>query len=148
MALLKYLKREKDPLPDKENCPLLTEKELNSANAKVKDCLKRELSKARTLLTRGKYNDYTPEQRAQIGKYAAKNGPTRAAKHFSKLMSRNIPKPTARRLKTEYLSKLQALREVQDVNDETPLTVKSLPREDHCFLAKLWIKLYRTTSRP
>ena len=55
MALLKYLKREKDPLPDKENCPLLTEKELKSANEKVKDCLKRKLSKARTLMTRGKY---------------------------------------------------------------------------------------------
>ena len=94
------MKREKDPLPDKENCPLLTEKELKSANAKVKDCLKRELSKARTPMTRGKYNDYTPEQRAQIGKCAAENGPTRAAKHFSKLMSRNIPEPTARRLKT------------------------------------------------
>ena len=38
--------------------------------------------------TRGKYDDYTPEQRAQIGKYAAENGPTRAAKHFSQLWKR------------------------------------------------------------
>ena len=45
-------------------------------------------------------------------------------------MSRNVPEPTARRLKTEYLSKLRALREVQDVDDETPLTVKSLPTKE------------------
>ena len=69
MALLKYLKREKepldplDPLPDKQSCPSLTEKELKSANEKVKDCLKRDSNKAQTP-TRGKYNDYTPEQRA------------------------------------------------------------------------------------
>ena len=97
---------------------------------KVKDCLKKESSKTRTPTTRGKYNGYKPEQRAQIGKYAAENGPTRAAKHFSKHMSRNIPEPTARRLKTKYLSKLRALQEVQDVNDETPLTVKSLPTKE------------------
>lgn len=61
----------------------MIEKDFNSANAKVKDCLKRESSKALTLTTRGKYNDYTPEERAQIGKYAEENGPTRATKHFS-----------------------------------------------------------------
>ena len=30
---------------------------------------------------RGKYNSYSPEQRAGIGKYAAENGATHAAKH-------------------------------------------------------------------
>ena len=29
------------------------------------------MSKARTLTTRGKYNDYTPEEKAQISKYTA-----------------------------------------------------------------------------
>ena len=129
-SAVEVLEERKDPLPDKENCPLLTEKELKSANTKVKDCLKRESSKTRTPTTRGKYNGYKPEQRAQIGKYTAENGPTRAAKHFSKLMSKNIPEPTAKRLKTEYLSKLRALQEVQDVNDETPLTVKNLPTKE------------------
>ena len=84
MALLKYFEREKDPLPDKQNCPSLTEKDLKSANEKVKDCLKKESSKAQTPTTRGKLVKrlYTPEQRAQIRKYAAENGPTRAAKHL------------------------------------------------------------------
>ena len=36
---------------------------------------------------RTKYNDYTPEQRAEIGRYAAENGPTRAATHFSRVLN-------------------------------------------------------------
>ena len=33
--------------------------------------------------SQGKYNYYTPQQRAKIGKYAAENDPMRAAKHFT-----------------------------------------------------------------
>ena len=58
----------------------------------MKDYLKSESSKAQIPMTRGKY-DYT---QIQIGKYAAENGPTRATKHFSQLMSRNVTEPTAR----------------------------------------------------
>ena len=32
---------------------------------------------------RGKYNSYTPEQRAEIGKYAVENGATNAAKRYT-----------------------------------------------------------------
>ena len=32
-----------------------------------------------------------------IGRYAAENGPTHTSKHFLKLLSKNISKPTARR---------------------------------------------------
>ena len=32
----------------------------------------------------GKYNGYTPEERAQISKYALENGNTRAVRHFFK----------------------------------------------------------------
>ena len=58
---------------------------MKSANKMVKDSLEKGLSKVRAPTSRGKYHDYTraPEQRAQIGKYAAENGPTKAAKHFS-----------------------------------------------------------------
>ena len=38
----------------------------------------------------GKYNEYTPEERAQIGKFAAEHGPTKAVRHFSKLLSRKV----------------------------------------------------------
>ena len=103
MALLKYFKREKEGPPDGKTCPSLTQDDLQAANAHVRKVLDdgadlREVQPK----TRGKYN-YTPEQRAQIGKYAAENGPTRAAKHFSQLWKRKVPEPTARRLKAQYL---------------------------------------------
>lgn len=34
---------------------------------------------------RGKYNSYTPEQRANVGKYTAENGPANAAAHFTRI---------------------------------------------------------------
>ena len=36
---------------------------------------------------RGQYNVYTAKERAQIGKYAAENGPAAAVMHFSKALS-------------------------------------------------------------
>ena len=47
-----------------------------------------------------KYNTYTPQQRAEIGKYATEYGNTTAVKHFSQTLGCNISKSTARRLKT------------------------------------------------
>ena len=46
-------------------------------------------------VTRGAYTDYTPEDRAKIGRYAAENGPARATRHFT------MPETTGRRLKSE-----------------------------------------------
>ena len=44
-----------------------------------------------------------------IGRYAAENGPTRASKHFLKLLRKNISESTTRRFKKEYLLKLKEL---------------------------------------
>ena len=60
---------------------------------------------------RGKYNDYTAEERAKIGKYAAENGPARAVRHFSKILNKKLPETTARRLKSEYLLAMKAVVE-------------------------------------
>ena len=46
-------------------------------------------------VTRGTYTDYTPEDRAKIGRYAAENGPARVTRHFA------MPETTGRRLKSE-----------------------------------------------
>ncbi len=35
---------------------------------------------------RGKYNRYSPEDRAKIGTYAVENGASKAARHYSKIM--------------------------------------------------------------
>ena len=53
--------------------------------------------------SRGKHNFYTAQLRAQVGKYAAEHGPTKAAVHFSPLWKSSINESTARQLQLEYL---------------------------------------------
>ena len=64
---------------------------------KVGEAVMQAMSKIRTK-SRGKYNSYTPWQRAQIGQYAAENVSTKAAVHFSSLWKLNINESTSRRL--------------------------------------------------
>ena len=52
------------------------------------------------------YNEYSAKERADIGKYAAENGATKACKHFIRTLGKTIPESTARRLKSEYLAAL------------------------------------------
>ena len=40
-----------------------------------------------------KYNEYTPEQRVEIGRYVAENGPTRPTKHVFHVLNTNVPEP-------------------------------------------------------
>ena len=77
----------------------LTQKDLEKANAKVKRSIEREAAKPQKASPQGKYNDYTPQERAWIGKHAAENGPTKAAKHFSQVLNQKVPETTVRRLK-------------------------------------------------
>ena len=51
--------------------------------------------------TRGACIDYTPKDRAKIGRYVAENGPARVTRCFV------VPETTVRRLKAEYLQKLK-----------------------------------------
>ena len=102
MALLKFFKL-KDRLPDNIGTSVISRKEVEAANKEVTNALQSAAENGR----RGKYNSYTPEQRAKIGKYAAENGPTNAAKHFTSRWGININESTARRLKSEYLEKLK-----------------------------------------
>ena len=69
-------------LPGNPHCKStsLTDTDLKAANEGVKRCVEdANVNRTEPTAKRGKYNDYTPEQRAQIGKYTAENGPTRAA---------------------------------------------------------------------
>lgn len=58
---------------------------------------------------RRKYNKYS---RAKIGKYAAENGASRAARHYSKVMGVVINESTVRKMKSEYLEKLKTVKDV------------------------------------
>ena len=104
MTLLKYLTKTASGLPGKHHCKSasLTITKLKAVNEGVKRCAEdANINGTEPTAKRGKYNDYTPEQCTQIGKYTAENGPTRAVKHFS------VPDSTVRRLKGAYLQQVR-----------------------------------------
>ena len=78
----------------------LTKKDVDSANNVETALAEKQATTSRVGL---KYNTYMPQQRAEIGKYAAEYGNTRAAKHFSTVLDCKILESTARRLKKEYI---------------------------------------------
>ena len=73
MPLFKYFSRETS-----------TTKASSSLTIKEKEIVRVFVKNAENQ-GRGKYNDYTPEERAAIGMYVAENGPGRACKHFTKV---------------------------------------------------------------
>ena len=76
MALYKHFKKETDC-----NSVFITMREIEKADEKVKQVLDdSDRNSCSGMLTiRCKYNAYTAEQRAQIGRYAAENGNTKVA---------------------------------------------------------------------
>ena len=89
MSLYKYLKKGGPALPTPRTCgdSCLSRKDIEQANKEVKRTLgDLNQSGKKAVTPRGKYNSYTPEERAKIGKYAAENGSTRAARYFSELL--------------------------------------------------------------
>lgn len=85
MALLRFLKKKEEgagalPSMSMFKTSSVTQAQLREANKAVLDTQEHKKNSKR-----GKYNQYTPEQRARIGKYAAENGGSRAASHFSSL---------------------------------------------------------------
>ena len=82
----------------------LGRKDIKQANKEVKRT-RGDLNQTgkKAVTPQGNSYRYTPEERTTIGKYAAENGATRAARYFSKLLDRKITELTVRRLKSEYL---------------------------------------------
>ena len=82
MALYKFLKAGPAQLPTPRTCDtsIVTKKELIKANKNVEHVLTSQPRASKVLVTpRGTYNSYSAEEWAQIGRYAAENGNTRAA---------------------------------------------------------------------
>ena len=104
-----------------KNCFFNKTSKVQCVNSRVKRSLE-ESQKSE----RGKYNEYTAEERAHIGKFVAENGPAKAVRHFS---DGKLPESTARRFKLEYLSALKD--KVSDhengVFGDTPPEVTVLP---------------------
>ncbi|KDR15248.1 hypothetical protein L798_10621 [Zootermopsis nevadensis] len=54
---------------------------------------------------RGNYTVYSPEVRAEMGKYAAEHGSQRACQHFRNILGHDVPESTIRGLRDKYLIK-------------------------------------------
>ena len=71
-------------LLDKQTCISLTNRKVKAAKQCMKHTAYNTNPIAKTPTTRGKYNDYIPEQRMEIGKHATNIGLTTAAKNSLK----------------------------------------------------------------
>ena len=122
--------RNHDPLlPSVKTCKgsSLSRKEIESKNEGVKHAINGPDSQLQPK-GRKKYNDYTAEERARIGKYAAENGPTSASRYFTKLLGRKVPESCTRRFKSEYVESLKAVvRDRGSDMESVAVVVKSLP---------------------
>ena len=72
---------------------------------------------------RGKYVQYTPEDRARIGRYALENGNERARLKFQPSFS-NLSESTIRNFKKAYLEKLNHERKQAQPKQVTALTTQ------------------------
>jgi len=99
MALFLYYK--KKARQNETQYSFLTKEETQKADEAVSKVLEASKKPSAQGKSWGKYNCYSDKQRAQIGKYAAENGPTSAAKHFAALWKMDINESTTWRLKAE-----------------------------------------------
>ena len=137
MAMLKYVKRE---ARSSCNSPLLSQKDIEAAQKSISKAEAEAVEKSQH--PRGQYNSYSKEQRALIGKYAAENGATRAARHYTAVWGIKINESTARRLKGEYLKKLkEELSEQHKQQPESRETTESEePRAEPIAITELETK--------
>ena len=157
MALLKYVHYiNKHKETEKENefelptkVLAFSHEELKEVNNGVSKVMQSKSSRAQGHMN---YNKYTPDQRAMIGWYAAENGPTRAANHFTKILKMKVPEPTARRLKKEYLIRLNKVYTEQKQSlstsaDNLESSQKIKPKVGLYFLVKSWTRLCKSILR-
>ena len=140
MDLFKYFKPVTKPTLPKE-VSLLTEKELCDVNAKVKATIAKEAKSRKGK----KYNNYTPEQRASIRRYAAEHGPVRALQYFSKTMDIELPETTARRFKKEYLKEILVPVKLLAWGCRQLRHCQPKIKAGHCFKGSKSIKLFKNT---
>ena len=130
MAMLRFVKS--DVRPSVQTC-ILSQGDIEAAQKSISKAIDVASDKSHQ---RRKYNSYTLEQRVRIGKYAAENGATLAAKHSTAAWGISINKCTARRLKSQYLMKLkQEISERKDQHGEDtttgePVVIKTLETKD------------------
>lgn len=122
MALLKYFKVKKSPLPDPEG-PLserVSTECIKGANDEVSLILNGDQPNKRS-----PYLKATPEQKAVIGRYAAENGIVNSIRRFQKdFPTDSLKESTIRGWKNAYLKELQSRKRAG-----SELEVKALPQK-------------------
>ena len=118
MSILRYLSN-KESLPKND--------EFSAANEEVQ-----KIADSPKPQNRGKYGSYSPQQRLQIGKYAAENSPSAAVRKFSPSLSRKLNESTVRGFKKDYLKEIgnrkrKLVYEDSTESDETDLEILELP---------------------
>ena len=137
MALYRFFqKKERHGVPTLSLCGTssLSRKELERANNLVSRALcpgagAGESANSTAASPGAHYNDYTAEERAQIGKYAAENGSTKASRRFSERLGRKVPESSVRRFKSEYLHRIKAMAGDRDGSEDISLVVNQLPKK-------------------
>ena len=133
MSILPYLKRRcGDVLPDpggelSRSIPLNA---ISSANRHVAEILKR------TKRPRGKYNSYTPELRAEIGKVASQIGIKAAAIRFTKRLGKHVNESTVRSIRKAYREALLIRRKSGKAKDGVLSSVHPKKRGKPLLLGK------------
>ena len=67
----------------------------------------KEVSKELESKKRGKYNNYTPSQRVEIGNYSSKNGAAAAARYLSIKYKYTVSESTVKSIKKDYMKELR-----------------------------------------
>ena len=90
----KFFKKSDNTLPDAES----------PAERSANKCVQNELSLSTPSRKRkrGEYGEYSPETRYKIARYAIENGNSRAARHFSSVLDKNINESTVRGFKVAF----------------------------------------------
>jgi hypothetical protein len=130
MSIVNYFKRKSvdGNLPEprsilSRNIPSVT---IAAANAKIRGL--QEKSKAR----RGPYNNYTPEDRAVIGKFATENGVMAAKRRCTRQLNSEISESTVRCFKEFYL-KERARKRQHEEDDVMLLNCQIKKGEESCY---------------
>ena len=120
MSLYRYFaKSSKLPDPNGELSASVSPAAIKKANEAVRSVTCERKSKRS-----GSYSKFSPEQQAEIGKYASLNGNQAAIRHFSKQLGIELKVTSVQTWKTKYVAELNRKRKAGETDD---LTVKALP---------------------
>ena len=92
---------------------------IKEANEAVESAICERKSKRRV-----SYSKFSPEQRAEVRKYASINGNQAAIRHFFKQLGVDLKVNSVQTWKTKYVAELNRKRKAGETDD---LTVKALP---------------------